>query len=386
MIYYFYYPKNETTGANLYYSYISQLLDKTKGSKPIRNFWSFTKLGIKQLQDNDVLITNVGSYAYIFHYLRQMLNKRFRIVRDVQATLHSSYIFQELMCSCFIQPRDKVLFPSNYTREFYIRLFEHINYENSFVCYPILGSFPNIKKRTRGRFIGFLGRASREKNFHQLINIALELKEPVLVAGELKFPNSELPSNMRYLGTIPYNKVWNFLAKLRVLIFPSTANIESLGRVLLEANHLGIPTIAADFGASPELSQNLVPVSFPHREIELVHNHPMACIDESVLLEKLNDTKGLKLGSNNAYKDHEEKFKHILKNTQPSEYEYKLTASVRDFIANSKIYINQEYSMNCIDAIEVSIKLLKKEDITNIGWAAHNISEPLSFIPKWNLC
>ncbi|MBW2988444.1 glycosyltransferase family 4 protein [Candidatus Woesearchaeota archaeon] len=388
MLYYFDYKLGKrVTGANLYYKRISEILKAYGQATPIKNFFGFISSGIKRLKPGDTLITNNGPYAFIFHYLRKFLGLRFRIVRDVQATLHTSYLFQELACADLIQPDDVALFPSNYTRNLYIKLFEHLTAENTFVCYPCIESFPKLKPKPKPRelVIGYLGRCSYEKNFHQLLNIAPKLRHRILVVGELSLPITSLPSNLVLLGELPYHRIWDFLQQISVLVFPSTANIESLGRVLLEANHAGVPCVASEFGASPELCPNLVGVSYTSQEVELVHNHPLGLVDEAALLQLLSKNR-LKLGSNTGYLNHDKKLMKILNSSQKEEPLAELNPRVAEFVNKTKIYINQEYNYSTIDAIRAYIALLKKEDITDIGITTHNISEQLGFTPKWKLC
>jgi hypothetical protein len=382
MIYYFDYALGgRVTGANLFYRRVAEILSKTPGAKGIKSFWGFVNSGIKRLSDGDVLITNTGPYAFIFHYLRQLNGQRFRIVRDVQTSLHASYLFQEMASGEFQRPGDAVLFPSNYTRNLYIRLFPNLNEKNTYVCYPCIEAFPKLKPKPKKEFIvGYLGSASVHKNFHQLVSIAPKLKCRILVAGELLC--KPLANNMKYIGKLAPGGVWEFLQQISVLAFPSTANIESLGRVLLEANHLGIPSVVAEFGASPELSPNTAPVRLKQGEVDLVHNNNLGEVDEQLFQKLLLSAKS---GSNSGYMHHDRKLHKILHNPSLQEELVDLNPRVQDFISKTKIYLNRDYNCAMSEAIECFIAALKKEDLSDIGVCTHNVFEAMGFNLKWSL-
>ncbi len=376
MLYYFSYPtKGRITGANLFYSRIAEILEG-KGTL-IESFWDFVNGGIKKLTQKDVLVTNNGPYAFIFAYLRKSNGQKFRIIRDVQTSLHCSYLFQEMVLQEFTQENDAVLFPSNYTRNLYLKIFPDL--KNSFVCYPLIESFPKINRTPPREFtVGYLGRASLAKNFDQIINIAKKIKGNILVGGAIDF--KELPDNVIQLGNV--DDIWEFFSKISVLAFPSTANIESLGRVLLEANHAGVPSVTAEFGASPELSPNNVKITSFRNEEELLHNHPLGVIDELEFIEKLNYKN---LGSNEFYQNHDKLFLQIIMGNARSQERIKLNPNVENFIALTKIYINADYKIGNVEAIREYIALLKKEELFEIGQTSHNILKTLKFVPKWNL-
>ena len=379
MIYYFQYkaPKR-VTGAHLFYKRVSELLSQLPNSRPIPDFWQFAGSGIKALGPRDVLVTNNGPYAFILHYLRQLYNLQFRIVRDVQASLHVSYLFQELACTNFLRPRDAILFPSHYTLTLYTRLFPHIR--NAYVCYPCIEAYPRMIHKPPKEFtLGYLGRASIAKNFHQVIEMAPRLKHRILVAGSVDFPR--LPKNIIPLGELPPNKVWDFLSQISVLLFPSTANIESLGRVLLEANHVGLPTVTANFGASPELSPNNALVHLSKEPVDLQHNNPLGRVDEKEFISLI---KNPALGSNAHYKAHDLLLYSIVRDKAEPTQLRQITPDVQKFIDHTKIYINWDYNKVGIGAIKEFMALLKKEELSEIGPTSHSIAEQMNFNPRWN--
>lgn len=372
MIYYFK-PKSTRTGANLYYSYTAQLLSKYNGFSDFNKFLLY----LKNLKEKDVVV-NTLAYAQLFHYFRERYNLKFRIIRDVQTSLHASYLLQEMLVSDWIRKGDIVLFPSNFTRNLYIKLFKHINKENSFVCYPILKSFPKLKKGKKLFKYGYIGKIAPEKNFDSIIDLALRTKEKILVAGESRYPKTVFPKNIIWLGKI--NEIWDFYNKIEILLFPSTANIESLGRVLLEANQAGIKCITANHGASPELCPNLLKVKYKNN-IELVHNHALGRINEKEIL----NMKNLKLGNNNHYENHEQLFLSIINNKAKKQEIKRLNKNVENFIKKSKIIVNTNFSHQKIYILKEIINKIKTGDLEDIGNFNKEISNKINFIPKWKI-
>ena len=274
MIVYCDYKHREETGANLCYHELSGLLAKQDNCKGF-HFKGLLK-EIKHIKDKDVLLTNSGPYAWIFHYLRGRYNKNFSIIRDVHTTLWSGYLLQEKLCAKYTNKNDKLIFPSEFTRQFYIKLFPHLKDKNTFVCSP-MHSFPKqpvitkAKKEDNSLILGWLGSLCKEKNFEQALQIFIKAKKEIknlnikfLVCGKAQ-RKEYLPENIRLLlskqkidsrsyfhvnngNPVSHRSIWGFLNKIDVLLFPSTANIESNPRVLSEANYMKIPVIASEHG------------------------------------------------------------------------------------------------------------------------------------------
>ncbi len=378
-------------GANLYYNEVSQILNK-QGFNHL-NFHDVLNNPdiIKKIKNKDTVITNCGPYAYIYHYLRKKHNLNFRIVRDVQAALWSGYLLQETLCSKMQQDNDIILFPSEYARQLYIKLFPHINKNNSFVCYPCMKFFPKIKrvkKPSDGLTIGYLGRVSYEKNFKQLleafVNVSKKINTKLLVAGRVEdtrfMPNNIKkmlndkgikPNNYTHInngGYLSYNKVWELLQKIDLLIFPSTANVETLGRVILEAAHLNIPIIAAEHAASPELSdkKNLLKVNYFKKANSLVGTCALGSIDVDELCNKITNHKKLSKNTNiNQYKDHDKKLLKIIDGKQKTEAFKKLDPNIANFITKLNV-VGLDASENLI---EKTIPIIKNFDYRRLSYA-----------------
>ncbi len=360
---------NEKTGATQYYNYISKLLKAT----PIKNLNDFFKTGIKRLTERDTIVNTIG-LAQLFHYFRELYGLKFRIIRDVQTSLHASYILQEMLVQDFIKKNDMVLFPSHFTRQLYIKLFSHINENNSFVCYPILNSFPEVKREKPKFRYGYIGKVAPEKNFDAIIDFALLTKEKILVAGSTSYPRSVFPKNIVFLGHI--DNVWEFYKQIEVLLFPSTANIESLGRVVLEANHCNVKVIAAEHGASPEICKNLVKVKYK-REIEIVHNHALGYVKAKDFI-----IKNLKASTNENYIGHENLLLNIIDGKAKKQETKKLNKSVSNFIDTSRVTVNNDFKYQKIYILKEMLKEIKRSDY-RIGKFSENICRKINFIPKW---
>jgi glycosyltransferase involved in cell wall biosynthesis len=378
MIYFFKPGQAMGTGANLYYSYAAKLLFGEKNTIAFFDLNDFLENGIKKLKPNDVVV-NTLSLAFLFHHFREYYGLKFRIVRDVQTSLHAGCLLQEMLVFDMIRNNDIVLFPSNFTRQLYIKLFKHINEENSFVCYPILGSFPKkIRKNAKEFKYGYICRCTPDKCFDSVIRFARMTKENILIAGESWYPRRVFPDNITYLGGIDNKKIWDFYSRIQILLFPSTANIESLGRVILEANHAKIPVISACHGASAELCKNLVDVKY-YDSIELVHNHALGKIDENDFL----GFKELKIGSNAFYSNHETLLKDILLLKAKKQQKMELNEKVEEFIEDSKISVNPDFRHQKIFILKTIMKYLKRGDYINLGKFSHDVNEAIDFFPRW---
>ncbi len=360
---------NEKTGATLYYKYIPKLLK----ARPIKDLNEFFKSGIKRLTEKDTIVNTIG-LAQLFHYFRELYGLKFRIIRDVQTSLHASYILQEMLVRDFVKKNDIVLFPSHFTRQLYIKLFSHINESNSFVCYPILNSFPEVKRGKPKYRYGYIGKVAPEKNFDTILDFALLTKEKILVAGSTSYPRSVFPKNIVFSGHI--ENVWDFYSQIEVLLFPSTANIESLGRVILEANHCNVKVIAAEHGASPETCRNLVKVRYK-KEIEMVHNHALGYVKAKDFI-----IKNLKIGSNENYIGHEKLLLDIIDGKAKEQEPKKLNKAVSDFIGTSVVTVNNDFKHQKIYILKEILGEIKKSDY-RIGKFSEHICRKINFIPKW---
>lgn len=239
---------------------------------------------IEILGSTDCVVSNVGPHAHYYFYLRERFRLAFRIIRDVRTALWSSYLFQEYLCHSLLRSDDTLLVSSFYARGVYEALFPRVALYPTLLCYPLSACFPERQSVWRQHTVrpesdltlGYLGRISEDKNFPDLIRLLIELHaapsesigrrfrlfacghvhspscHPQLVARTLEEALG-FSDVFRYFPARAHGEIWDFLAQIDVLLFPSTSNLETLGRVLVEASFAGVPVICGDHAAASEL-------------------------------------------------------------------------------------------------------------------------------------
>jgi glycosyltransferase involved in cell wall biosynthesis len=262
---------------------------------------------LEGVRDEDVVYAGIGPYAYLYHLWRERTGAKFRIIREVHTTFWSGYWGQEEACANFIRPGDRVLFPTEYARQLYIQLHGSVTPENSGVVYPLLDRLPRVVpprslSRHKGLRLGYLGALSYAKNFDQVLNIFLACyrrtggRASLSIAGkpnDARWEQAQVramlesqgvaPSHIHTRGVIGQQELGAFFEDMDVLLFPSTASRESLGRVVLEALAHGVPVIAADKGPAVELlpPSNLIPTR--------LFDGPIFRMDKVVALGQVNE-------------------------------------------------------------------------------------------------
>lgn len=273
-------------GALYFYSEISRLLS-TWGERSMRCHPIDFPAEVSQdpdrlirlfagLKPEDVVFCNAGPYGHLYHHLREKAGSHFRIIRDVRTTSWGGFLLQEALASPLTRAGDLVLFPSEFCRAYFLRLFgQHLSHANTAVCYPLTNSFPPHVQKTphEGFNIGYIGRISGDKNFDKVLDIfaGIHAQRPdarLHLAGPMdkqsKYGSLErivarlrrdgiAADRLTYDGQLPYAQIWAFFAKLDLFVFPAMSSVESLGRVLLEARHARVPVISVDYAAAGEI-------------------------------------------------------------------------------------------------------------------------------------
>ncbi|MCU7912196.1 MAG: glycosyltransferase family 4 protein [Candidatus Thiodiazotropha sp. (ex Lucinoma aequizonata)] len=289
-------------GALYYYSEVSQLISEDKfahaSAEPHDIFQlcasseSEQSKFVQRLGHQDVLVSNIGPYAHLYHYLRERYDGSFRIIRDVRTSSWSGFLHQELLSGPLSRRDDAVIFPSEFSRRYFMQRFpDSLHDDNAMVCYPLTASFPSHVERTRSNHryrVGYIGRLSNDKNFHQVLGIFARYykdtngKASLYLAGPFD-ANSTFRSKrailralkrvgvpadrITYLGNLAYREIWRFYANIDVLLFPALASVESMGRILIEAARARLPVIAATYAASPELA-NIEDLATTYHELD----------------------------------------------------------------------------------------------------------------------
>lgn len=306
-------------GANLAYSELWRLLAESPEVEPVPHdllqLCADDQTARAALGRCDVVVSTVGPHAYLYFYLRERLGLGFRIVRDVRTALWNGYLLQEVLSAPYLRPSDALVHSSAYSRALFSRLLRHLPPEGQHVCYPLLHWFPRGAAGTwrgsgaRGpRVVGFVGRLTEDKNFPQALELLAELRRrrpgayELRVVGEGNWPLGRASVVLRHLGgdlagyswTPPLWRklLWDCYAGMDVLFFPSTSTLETFGRVLAEGMHVGVPVLASDHAAAPELLEPDALLETTYRtgvEFSAQRAAPLGTIDIRAAAERLLD-------------------------------------------------------------------------------------------------
>lgn len=267
---------------------------------------------LADVRDGDLVYAGSGPYAFLYHHWRERTGREFRIAREVHTALWSGYWLQEELCAPLVRPGDVTLFPTAYTRDLYRRFFPSVDLGGSAVAYPMLADRARPASRPpAGRVlrVGYLGALSLAKNFDQVLDVFAALWHEtggaarLVCAGKPNDPRWERdgvreriagagadPEAVRVVGTVPPERLGSFFEEVDVLLFPSTASRETLGRVVLEALEHGVPVLAADLGPAVELlpARNLLPASLDTTaDFTMSRVVPLGRIDEEAAVAAL---------------------------------------------------------------------------------------------------
>jgi len=295
-----------------------------------------------RLKDLDCIISNVGPHAHYYFWLREKCGLSFRIIRDVRTAIWSSYLLQEYLIAPLLRANDTLLVASYYTQAIYHKFFPHLRKSISIKCYPLTASFPHNDLINGKRYpldgsftIGYIGRLSEDKNFPQLIDLIISLnkrgqKKYRLVACGDVHSNSCEPNEIInrlkcslgegdffiYEDARPHDQIWSLLFSFDLMIFPSTSNLETFGRVLVEASYAKVPVIAADHAAACELvpTQNLCDVTYNTNDNFSAHfDHCLGQIKTEDVESKILNDKVQVSDCFEAFKTHTDLFVNLLK-------------------------------------------------------------------------
>lgn len=272
-------------GVNLAHENIATLLRSTNCADLDVDFHDFNRLlrdatyARRVLSDADCVVSNVGPHAHYYFFLREQYGLDFRIVRDVRTAIWSSYLHQEHLLQPFLRGFDVLMVASNFTRGIYEKMFPHLRRFRTIICYPLTIAFPKELQRRRSPgqdddsfTLGYIGRLSNDKNFPDIIELLICLNQRrdrryrLLACGDIHSPGCHpeiVRSRLRrtlgddsyfeYLSAQKNSDIWKIYNRFDAMVFPSTSNLETLGRVLIEASYAGVPVICGEHAAAPEL-------------------------------------------------------------------------------------------------------------------------------------
>ena len=119
--------------------------------------------------------------------------------------------------------------------------------------------------RTRGDYLLFLGRMTREKGCHHAIAVAQATGLPLKIAAKCREPAERayfaelvepcLGGGIEYLGEVGHDEKVELLRSARVTLFPADWE-EPFGLVMIESLACGTPVIAYEGGSVAEVMEN----------------------------------------------------------------------------------------------------------------------------------
>lgn len=321
-------------GVNLAHENIASLLRVHEKDNLEVNFHDFTRLLADEsyarevLTDSDCVVSNVGAHAHYYFYLRERFSLDFRIIRDVRTALWSPYLLQEHLCTPYLREQDVLLVASHYARAIYEAIFPHLRLFQTIRCYPLCVAFPPARPRRNVRgdgpfTLGYIGRLSEDKNFPDIVELLTELnrREPgkyrLLACGDIHSPACH-PDKIRehlalalgtseqfdYLPARENGCIWEVYSKFDAMLFPSTSNLETLGRVLVEASYAGVPVVCGEHAAAPELipGSNLCKVEYRQRySFDTHQDHSLGRISIDDMVSVITASK---LQASDCYRDY----------------------------------------------------------------------------------
>lgn len=352
------------------------------------------KYAINSLSHCKCVISNVGPHAHYYFYIREKYNLQYKIIRDVRTALWSSYLLQEHLIQPLLRPDDILIVATEFTHGLYKKIFPHIQESTVIKCYPLTRCFPKkiIKQNTMLEFsqvikVGYLGRICRDKGFNELLEAVIQLnkkkdnkrKYQLLACGtiaEEEFSQKEVLKRLKesdvdtscyhYLKPVPRTKIWDILKKFDLLVFPSVSNLETLGRVLLEASYCNLPILASKHAAGTELLNDpnwLLDVHYYTDKIYTSHfNSQIGKISAEHIAEKIYSHNGKLSACWKSYESHAKKLIHAAKTKKIDSDKLNLTTSQKRFInhlsINSPNQLCKNYALKQIQEMSNYFELM----------------------------
>jgi glycosyltransferase involved in cell wall biosynthesis len=373
-------------GVNLAHENIASLLREQPGSGLSVEFHDFNRLIADEsyarsaLAHIDCVVSNVGPHAHFYFWLRERLGLDYRILRDARTAIWSSYLHQEHLSAPYLRPTDTLMVASNYTWGIYHRIFPHLAGFPTLLCYPLTACFPAVRPEPRpehpgGDFtLGYLGRLSEDKNFPDIVDLLIQLNKDsarnhryrLIACGDIH-SKSCAPERIKqriaealgpgelfeYLPARDNSAIWDVINRFDVMIFPSTSNLETFGRVLIEASYARVPVLCSDHAAAGELVApgGLCRVDYRSDETFSTHfDHRLGSIGIADMTEVIRQRT---FGVSNCYERYDEHpgmFLAQIANAAPPIGKPLLTASQQDFIDRLSIELPSPISRETADA------------------------------------
>ena len=342
-------------GVNFAHENISALLKAADPAQFAVEFHDFPNLlededaARKALDGLDCVVSNIGPHAQYYFWLREKLGLDFRIVRDVRTAIWSSYLFQEHLLAPLLRPGDTLMVASHYVWAVYRKMFPHLADYPAELCYPLSVCFPEPRPAPRQKgslqpglvTIGYLGRLSEDKNFPEIVDLLIRLNRErgdgpryrLLACGDVHSPacaRDKIANRIagelgdgewyEYLPARPNEEIWDLLARFDMLLFPSTSNLETFGRVLIEAAYARVPVIAGYHAAATELvhESGLCTVDYERNHIFSAHfDHQLGRVNGAEMARAASSGELCASNQYERYANHPQVFLDMLRRAPP---------------------------------------------------------------------
>ena len=116
-------------------------------------------------------------------------------------------------------------------------------------------SWPTEQRSGPGEYFLYLGRLSPEKGLSPFVRAWGRVSSPLVIVGEgpeLEHLRLEASGRVEFRGSVPADEVPALLRGARALVVPSTW-YEGAPRSIIEAYAAGVPVLASNLGALPEI-------------------------------------------------------------------------------------------------------------------------------------
>ena len=334
-------------GANFAYDRICKILNSSQelSIQPhdFRKLLESSEYAYARLKDLRVVVSTVGPHAHYYFLLRELLDLDFRIIRDIRTAIWSGYLFQEVHCKPLSRVSDVTIHSSAYSLAMCEKLLSHPSSDHKVICYPIMDDLPReyrsrwMEHKREHVVLGAVGRVTNDKGLGDLIRLseALDNKFPnkykIIALGELSedILQCNLHNNdvLELRSQIPRSELWEFYLSLDCILFFSSSNLETFGRVIAEAVHVGVPILASKHAATTELLSEEDLINVKPRDglvFPLSENHPLAKIQIDEAIERIANLTNSSPSRRklDAYNDDVSLFRSIVYNWIPDDYDW----------------------------------------------------------------
>jgi glycosyltransferase involved in cell wall biosynthesis len=232
---------------------------------------------LSDLGKRDCVYCNLDPYAWVYMLQRELTGAEYRIIRNVQTGAWSGYLFQEWLCGPLTRPDDSILYISDFTQACMASWFPNSSKHGCHhTCYPEMLAMPvrtNRIQQLADRIYDsvYVGRLTRDKGVLEALHAFALIADGSWCATKFAIAGHTVHGDLSetelrnlvtqlgiaqmvdFYGPLKHPQAIELLSKSKSLLFPSTSNVESFGRVMLEAGWWRTPVVACDHAAAREI-------------------------------------------------------------------------------------------------------------------------------------